>query len=132
MSLFEKAARRKLRFESVRGLLTVENLWDLPLTARNELSLDGVGRIVQRALKSDSEESLVAPSKTPGHSDNVLRLDILKHIIKVRQEENAAQLAVNMENARREKLKEILARKQDDALEQMSEEDIKKELGITE
>jgi hypothetical protein len=31
--LFQKATRAKLRFETPKGLLSVEDLWDLPLTS---------------------------------------------------------------------------------------------------
>ena len=41
--IFKQATKLKLRFSSVRGDLTVEDLWDLPLTSKSNLSLDGVG-----------------------------------------------------------------------------------------
>ena len=31
--MFQKASRLKLRFDSPKGLLSVEDLWDLPLTS---------------------------------------------------------------------------------------------------
>ena len=34
--IFMKATQKKLRFDSTQGLLTVEDLWDLPLTGTNK------------------------------------------------------------------------------------------------
>ena len=36
MNIFERASRRKLRFDTVVGLLATEQLWELPLTAKGE------------------------------------------------------------------------------------------------
>ena len=38
MNIFEQAARQAFRFESPKGFLTVEDLWNLPLTQRNSLT----------------------------------------------------------------------------------------------
>ena len=35
MNIFETAARNKVRFESSKGLVTVEDLFDAPLTSKN-------------------------------------------------------------------------------------------------
>ena len=80
--MFEKAARLKLRFDTPRGNLTVEDLWDIPLTGQ-QISLDNVAKAVNKGLKASEEESFVAK---PSSKDRVLslKLDILKHVIRVR------------------------------------------------
>ena len=47
MNIFEQAARQKIRFESVLGLLCVEDLWDLPLTSLNSkrANLDDIANL---------------------------------------------------------------------------------------
>lgn len=55
-TLFELATRQKLRFASPKGLLTVEDLWDLPMTGNT--SLDSVSKLANRDVKVSAEESL--------------------------------------------------------------------------
>jgi hypothetical protein len=51
MNIFEQATRRAIRFESAKGDLSVEQLWDLPLQSRNQFDLDTVAKTVNRQLK---------------------------------------------------------------------------------
>lgn len=73
--MFEKAAKCKLRFQSSKGALSVEDLFDLSLT-----SLDNLAKDVNRQLKAEVEESFIE-KKSQNSSDLELRLDILKHVI---------------------------------------------------
>ena len=41
MNLFEKATRKAFRFPTVKGEITVEQLWQLPLLARGINTYDG-------------------------------------------------------------------------------------------
>jgi hypothetical protein len=36
LNMFEQASRLKLRFETIRGEFTVEQLWSLPLSSQSE------------------------------------------------------------------------------------------------
>ena len=55
-------------------------------------------------------------------------LDILKHIIAVRQEENAQKRTEAERKAEKERLLSLLDKKRDEALGQLSEDDIKARL----
>ena len=77
--MFEKAARLKLRFSTDRGQLSVEDLWDLPLSG-NGLNLDKITMALSRQLKEESTESFVL--KASRSTDMLqLRFDLAKHII---------------------------------------------------
>lgn len=128
MNIFERAARTKLRFSSVVGDLSTEQLWDLPLTAKgSRVSLDNLAKAVNRELKSSEEESFV---ETPSKADSEmrLRLDILKHIIadKLARKEAADKRAEKA--AEKEKLLRLLERKQEEALEELSAEELEARL----
>lgn len=125
MNIFEIASRKKLRFPSIKGELTVEQLWDLPLQSVNKFDLDSVARAVNSQLKAVTEESFVATSTSPEKSLYELQLDIVKHMIATRLAENEA---ARLKTARAEELKkltDILADKQDEALKSMSPDQIK-------
>lgn len=122
---FETASRLKLRFPSIKGDLTAEQLWDLPLQSKSGFDLDSVARAVNSQLKAVTEESFVATSTSPAKALHELQLDIVKHVIGVRLAENEA---ARLKAARAEELKkltDILADKQDEALKGMTPEQIK-------
>ena len=81
--LFENATREKVRFETSRGVISVEDVWDLPLQSKNGFDLDSIAKDVNRQLKASGEESFVKPT-TAGDSVLELKLEIIKHIIKVK------------------------------------------------
>lgn len=129
MDIFETASRKKLRFPTAIGDLTVEQIWDLPLTATNDrTNLDGLARETNRELKSLAEESFVDEKPDPRKDDLALKLDILKHVIGIRlAERDSAKKAV--ENAERKKrLLAALAAKDEQDLAGMSREDIEAEI----
>lgn len=128
MSIFEKASRQKLRFETQQGQLSVEDLWGLPLTSNtNKANLDEIARGLFQKLKSGQDVSFVDTAKK---SDVVtqLKFDIVKHIIDVRLAENNAKNEALARAEKREQIQEIIARKQNQALEGASLEDLQKQL----
>jgi signal recognition particle subunit SEC65 len=116
--MFEQALRLKLRFPSPQGNLTVEDLWDLPLTStrQNTANLNNIAKAVSRLLKAESEEDFVNP-RSGANETLQLSLDIVKHIIAVRQAENEATRLRAERTEKKAKLLELIARKQDQALE---------------
>lgn len=121
--LFVEATRAQYRFETNIGLLTVEDLWKLPLTSATKANLDDVAIKLSRELKA-TDESFVAQKSV---KNTVLenKLEIVKYVIQVRQEENAAKLAEANKAAQREKLKELIAKKEDESLSSLSLDELK-------
>jgi hypothetical protein len=128
INMFELATRQKLRFPSTKGLLTVEQLWDVPLRSQDDFNLDSIAKGVNKTLKALTEESFVSTERTPAHSKAEATLEIVKHIIQVKlaEEETAKRRAAN--KAEREKLLAILAEKQDGKLSELSERDLQKRI----
>lgn len=106
--MFEKAIRSKLRFDTPRGMVNIEDLWDLPLTG--VVSLDNIAKDTNRAIKDGEEESFVH-AKSSNDSIMELKMDIVKHVIKIRLEENVARNNAAARKDRREELLSLIADK---------------------
>jgi uncharacterized small protein (DUF1192 family) len=126
VNIFERASREDLRFDSPRGELTVSQLWQLPLTStvENKPNLDGIARSVNKTLKSITEDSFVNTTPDPRRDTLTLQLDILKHIITTKMEENAASLAAANKKSEMARLQAILAKKKDEQTEGLSVEEL--------
>ena len=120
--MFEKAARLKLRFESRVGNLSVEDLWDLPLTKLNELA-----KSLNKQIKESKEEDFLE-EKTSEDTKTQLKFDIVLHILNTKKAENEAKNQAAAKKAEREKILEILSKKKEDALEKLDEETLNKRL----
>lgn len=89
-NIFEKASRQKIRFTTARGQLSVEQLWDLPLTG--EVSLDAIAVGLDTDIRNEAPRSFVNSAGT-GNALLNLKFDVIKHVIEVRVEENKQKLA---------------------------------------
>lgn len=124
--MFEKASRMKLRFDTPKGQLSAEDLWDLPLTSTTgKANLDEIAKTLFRKLKDEGEVSFVNPAKT-GDKTVQLQFDIVKHVIEIRiAERDAAELArVNKE--KKQLILGIIAQKENEQLATTSLDDLRK------
>ena len=120
-NIFELASRMKIRF-AYRGMITVEDLWDLSVQ-----ELDRIFQKLNKALKESKEESLLSP-QAKEDSELAIAVAIVRHIVEVKLAEAAVALAAVERRAKKEKILSILADKQDDSLRNMSQEDLTKML----
>ena len=97
--MFEKATKNKYRFASAKGNLTVEDLWDLPLTHARSLNLDDFAKDLDKDIKENDVTSFVTTT-TAVNDELEIKFAIVKHIIKVKLTE-AAAARLAMENKRR-------------------------------
>ena len=119
-NIFELATREKYRFP-YKGMISVEDLWDLDIP-----ELDRVYKSLNKELKTTDEESLIEIKSTNVTLNN--KIEIVKYIFEVKRNEEE-QRTNQMNNARqRQHILEILAKKQDESLQNMSEEELLKKL----
>lgn len=127
--MYKFAAQNRLRFESTRGLLTVEQLFDLPLKADSGFDLDSVAKTINAALKSVSQESFVEETATsPEKRRPEMAFEVVKHVIKTKQDESKARENRMQRAAQRRKILDAMAAQQDHALTAASMEDLEKQL----
>jgi len=125
--MFKEATKQKLRFSTINGLISVEDVWDLPLTSEKKASLDSLAKSLNKELKNSEEESFV---ETPSKKNATLQLkfDVVKAIIKDRLEEREARKDAAERKRRKELLGDIILKKENAALEGKSIEDLRKEM----
>ena len=121
MNIFELATREGLRF-NFKGSSLTEDLWHLSIE-----QLDGIFKGLNAQAKQASEESLLS-AKSDIDKILDLKIEIVKHIVAVKLREVASAKAQSEKAEKKQKLLEILANKQDDALNNMSEEELQKAL----
>lgn len=123
--MYKIASRNKLRIATNRGNLSVEQLWDLSKDEIGELAIAIRKRISEkRGVTGDSELDFLKPSASKEETLDELTFRILKDIYTTKQteEETAHRRAAAHENNRR--ILELIARKQDEALEDKSIEEL--------
>jgi hypothetical protein len=128
MNLFEFATRNKLRFSSIKGELTAEQLWDVPLRSNDGFNLNEVAKQANKSWKAATEESFVEAPRTSAHVRLEVALDLVKHVInaKLSEEETAKTRADN--RIEKEKLLKILAEKQNGKLSDLSEKELQRRI----
>lgn len=129
--LFIRATRQAFRYPSIRGELTTEQLWGLPLLGRGAgagFDLDTVARTINATVKSLDGESFVETRPNPKLSEAQAMLDVVKHIIGVRQAEarDAERRAARADE--RQKIRDALAAAEARELSQASREELRARL----
>ena len=120
-NIFEYATRNKVRF-SFRGLISVEDLWDLSLT-----NLDSIYKELNKQSKQSEEESLLNIKTKEDELLNV-QIEIVKHIVSVKLAEKEAREKASAKKAQKQKIMSIMAAKQDEALQNSSIDELQKML----
>ncbi len=126
MSMFEKASRAKLRFESPQGPLAAEDLWDLPLTSllTGKANLNDLAKGLFRQLKDSGEVSFVDPTTTADAATQ-LKFDIVKHVIEVRVAERDAAAVAQANKEKKQLILGIIAQKENEALSNTSLDELR-------
>lgn len=129
MSLFEKASRMKLRFDSQKGPLSVEDLWDIPLDGNSNVTLDKIALELYKQSKAQVNEiSFVHPNEKKENTALDTKFELVKYIIDIRVVERE-KAKKRSENARKRQELYALIQEQDAAaLKSASREDLLKKL----
>lgn len=127
-NLYKFAAQNNLRFPSIKGLVTVEDLFDCPLKAKNGYDLDSIAKSIFGSLKALNEESFVGGASSPAKKTLEISLDIVKDVIATIQEENANELKKKEKAEKRRLILDILGDKKNQELQGKSVAELEAEL----
>ena len=121
MDIFEKASREKLRF-TLGGSVSTEQLWDSYIVQLIDYETDLIEIVEKYGTKNRRNKRKVSRNEEL----DALRLEIVSHILDVREKE-LEEAVVRAEQKRQEqKILEIISRKEDAELENMSIQELKK------
>lgn len=118
-NLFELATRCKYRFP-YRGQITIEDLWDLHPT-----ELDTIFKTLNAEAKKVSEESLLE-LRTKEDEELSNKITIVRYIVCAKLEEQKIRENEKANKDRKQKLLAIKARREEAALENISDEQLDK------
>jgi hypothetical protein len=119
---FIEATKKKIRFSTTKGSLSVEDLWDLNLE-----SLDKIAVAVDEDIQKEGRKSFIGKTSRTS-SQKTLSLEILKFIIEEKIKEEEKKKDRLQKAAQKEFLSELLNKKRLESLESLSVEEIQKQL----
>jgi hypothetical protein len=127
VNIFEQASRLRpvLRFETNRGQITTEDLWDLPLTSAKNPNLDDIARTLNKKLKETGDTVSFVENTAKADERTQVAFDVVLHVIGVKKDEAAARATETAKADEKRKLLELLAEKQEGKLKDLSEDEIK-------
>lgn len=112
--MYKEASRIKLRVQTSKGLLSVEQLWELKPTP-----LSTILRGLNKELKKDNDDNLSFLDKNAVPVDKKLQLsfDIVKDIYLTKKGEADAAASAAEKKAKKQQILEIIQRKKNQELE---------------
>lgn len=117
-NLFEMATRNKMRFPSTKGELSVEDLWDL-----SDKDLDMVYKNLKSQEAKSSEESLLDDANVDPNL--TAAIGIVRYIFTTKRNEKLAEKERINKKLAQKKYINALSKKQDEAIEKMSEAELR-------
>ena len=120
--MYKQAAQLKLRFETPKGVLSAENLFDLSMTDLST-TIKKVNAQLKKEQTTDNELALVEGTDVV-ESQNSLRFKILKDVYMTKKDARDAAALDYEKKQKKQRIAEIIAKKKEEALENMSIEEL--------
>ena len=117
--LFVEATKKNYQFP-FRGMINIIDLWELPVT-----SLDLVFKSLNADYKKSEEESLLS-AQTKESEELSEKIEIVKYIVNEKLAEKKAKEDAKKNREMKQRLLEIKAKRQDAALEGLSDAELDK------
>ena len=122
MEAYKKASKVKLRIPTSKGFLSVETLWDLKEPDLIDLE-DQYTQLVEKG-KTTASSRRARTIKTKDQLNNELILEILTDILDTKERDNEIALKAKDTKEKNQKILELIEKKKDHKLEEMSVEEL--------
>ena len=119
--MYKKAIRKKIRFNSPKGVLNLEQVWSLKPS-----DLKSMIQELYQQINKDKHSELDFLEEETVDSDEKLCFDILVDVYKTKQAETNASKEEQEKKAYNKRIDEIIAQKQEEHLHSLSIEELEK------
>jgi len=119
MEMFARAAKVKLRFDIPGGYISTEDLWDLSLEDLNSLC-----KSLNKKIKEFEEEDFLEGPKS-GERTIKLKFKIVLNVLEAKKAHKEKCEKVVERKAKKQRILEIIEKKQGESLEGKSEDELK-------
>lgn len=117
-NLFELATRERYRFPW-HGLISVEDLWQLPQEELNNI----YKQLMDSKRKTEVDSLMVDKTKENSQAlDNCI--DIVKHIFQYKEDQKNEAIKAKEKAEKKQRILEMMAKKQDEAMAEKSVEEL--------
>jgi hypothetical protein len=119
-NIFLRASRLRLRFGSPNGQLSVEDIWDIPLstTRSNKASLENIGAPLLARQRELAEGASIFAETTPSPEKTKvdLQVAILREVAQIRQAENKAKTQAAAKASEKARLEQLIREREGNEL----------------
>lgn len=122
MENYKEASKLKLRFQTEKGVLSTEQLWDLSIPQLDELAIR-----LESEYKDSGKKSFIV-KRTEKDKIAKLKFDISLDVLNSKVEEEASALEAKENKAHNEKIISLIAEKKDESLKGKSIKELEKML----
>lgn len=125
-NIFMEATKKKIRFETTKGMLSIEQLWDIPLTGAG-LNLDEIAQDLYARLEKNKSKSFV--SENPSVDPNIeLGFNIVLAIIKRKKDDRDMAHEKAIIESKKRRIMEAITKKEDSQYDEVSLSELKEML----
>lgn len=118
MDIFKQASKERLRFQTSRGELTTEQLWDL-----NVNELDALAVSLEEQHEQSGKKSFLTKRSAKDRTTK-LRFDVVIEILSTKVEDDKINSEKLDKKARNQKIMDLIAKKKDEDMEGKSLEEL--------
>ena len=120
MSVFKTASRSKTRVQTTRGLLSAEQLWDLPID-----ELDKLAVTLEDDLQKSGRKSFLK-KQSPKDEIAELKFNLVREILESKVAESEKAQADQAKKQSNERILTLIQNKKEKALESLTVEELEK------